>query len=44
MPEMGITTVTTTSTRVTMVTKIIGLGPMFNLKIVTLLLGMVEVV
>ena len=42
--EMGITTATTTSTGVTMVTKMIGVGPMFYLKIVKLLLGMVEVV
>ena len=42
--EMGITTMTTTSTGLTMVTEMIGLGLMFHLKIVKLLLGMVEVV
>ena len=44
MFEMEITTTTTTSTGVTMVTEMIGMGPMFLLKIVKLLLGMVEVV
>ena len=42
--EMEITTATTTSIGVSMVTEIIGMGPMFLLKIVKLLLGMVEVV
>ena len=41
MSEMETTTATTTSTGVTMV---IEMGPMFLLKIVKLLLGMVEVV
>ena len=44
MSEMEITTATTTSTGVTMVTEMIGMGPMFLLKILKLLLGMVEVV
>ena len=44
MSEMEITTATTTSTGVTMVTEIIGIGPMFLLKIMKLLLGMMEVV
>ena len=44
MSEMEITTATTTSIGVTMVTKMIGMGPMLLLKIVRLLLGMVEVV
>ena len=39
MSEMETTTVTTTSIGVTMVTEIIGMGPMFLLKIVKLLLG-----
>ena len=43
MSEMEITTTTTTSTVVTMVIKIIGMGPMFFLKIVNLLLRMVEI-
>ena len=42
--EMETTNATTTSTGVTMVTKMIGMGPMFLLKIVKLLLGIVEVV
>ena len=44
MSEMEITTETITSTEVTIVTKMIEMGPMFLLKIVKLLLGMVEVV
>ena len=44
MSEIGITTVTTTSTGVTMITKMIGVDSMFNLKIMKVLLGMVEVV
>ena len=44
MSEMGITTATTISTGVTMVTEMIGVGPMFHLKIVKLFRGMVEVV
>ena len=44
MLEMETTTATTTSTRVTMVTQMIGVGLMFHLKIVKFLLGMVEVV
>ena len=44
MSEMRITTMTTTSTGVTMVTEMIGVGLMFHLKIVKFLLGMVEVV
>ena len=44
MSEMGITTTTETSIGVTMVTKMIGVDPMFHLKIEKLLLGMVEVV
>ena len=44
MSEMETTTATTTSTGVTMVTEMIGMGPMFLLKIVKLLLGMVEIV
>ena len=42
--EQKITTATITSTGVTMVTKMIGMGPIFLLKIVKFLLGMVEVV
>ena len=44
MFEMETTTTTTTSIGVTMVTEMIGVGPMFPLKIEKLLLGMVEVV
>ena len=44
MFEMEITTATTTSTGVTMVTEMIGMSPMFLLKIVKLLLGMLEIV
>ena len=44
MSEMETTTVTTTSTEVTVVIKMTGMDPMFLLKIVKLLLGMVEVV
>ena len=44
MFEKEITTATTTSTGVTIVIEMIGMGPMFLLKIVKLLLGMVEVV
>ena len=44
MSEMETTTVTTTSTRVSMVTETIEVGPMFRLEIGKLLLGMVEVV
>ena len=44
MSEMEITTATTISTGVTMVTEMIGVGPMFHLKIVKLFRGMVEVV
>ena len=42
--EMETTIVTTTSTGVTMVTELVGMGPMSLLKIVKLLLGMVEIV
>ena len=42
--EMETTTATTTLTGVTMVTETTGMDPMFLLKIVKLLLGMVEVV
>ena len=42
MLEMETKTATITSTRVTMVTESIGVGPMFNLKIEKFLLGMVE--
>ena len=44
MSEMETTTATTTSTGVSMVIEMIGMGPMFLLKIVKLPLGMVEVV
>ena len=44
MSEMETITATTTSTGVTMATKMIGMRPMFLHKIVKLLLGMVEVV
>ena len=44
MFEMEITTATITSTGVSMVTVMIGVGPMFHLEIVKLLVGMVEVV
>ena len=44
MSEMRISTVTTTLTEVTMVTKMIEVGLVFHLKIRKLLLGMVEVV
>ena len=40
MSEMETTTATTTSTGVTMVIDMTGMGPMFLLKIVKLLLGM----
>ena len=42
--EMETTTATISSTGVTMVTEIIGIGPMSLLKILKLLLGMVEIV
>ena len=44
MSEMVTTAATTTSTRVTMVIETTGVDPMFLLKIVKLLLGMVEIV
>ena len=44
MSEMETTTATKTSTWVTTVTEMIGMGPMSLLKIVKLLLGMVEIV
>ena len=44
MSEMETTTATTTSTGVTTVTEMIGMGPISLLKIVKLLLGMVEIV
>ena len=44
MSEMETTIATTTSTGVTMVIKTKGMDPMFLLKIVKLLLGMVEIV
>ena len=44
MSKMEITNATTTSTGVTTVTELIGMGHMSFLKIVQLLLGMVEIV
>ena len=44
MSEMETITATTTSTEVTMAIEMTGMGPMFLLKIVKLLLGMVEIV
>ena len=44
MSDIENTTATKTLTGVTMVTKMIGMGPMSLLKIVMLLLGMVEIV
>ena len=44
MSEMETTTMTTTSTRVTTVTEMIGMGRTSLLKIVKLLLGMEEIV
>ena len=44
MSEMETTTATTTLTGVTMLIETTGMDPMFLLKIVKLLLGMVEVV
>ena len=44
MSEMETIAATTTSTGVTMVIEMNGMGPMFLLKIVMLLLGMVEIV
>ena len=44
MSEMETIIATTTSTGVTMVIEMTGMNPMFLLKIVKLLLGMVEVV
>ena len=44
MSEMVTTTATTTSTGVTIVIETTGVDPMFLLKIVKLLLGMVEIV
>ena len=44
MSKMETTTATITSTRVTMVTKMIGMGPMSLLKIVKLLLVMLETI
>ena len=44
MFEMETTTATTTLTRVTMVTEMIGLGPMFHHKIGKFLLRVAEVV
>ena len=42
--EIETTTATTTLIRVTMVTEMIGMGPMFHLKIGKFLLAMMEVV
>ena len=44
MSEMETTTATTTLTRVTMLIETTGMRPMFPLKIVKLLQGMVEIV
>ena len=44
MSEMETATATITSTGVTMVIEMIGIGPMSLLKIVKLLLGIVEIV
>ena len=44
MSKMETTTVTTTSTRVTIVAEMTRMGPMSLLNIVKLLLGMVEIV
>ena len=44
MSDMETTTATKTSTGVTTVTEMIGMGPMSLLKIVKLLLGLVEIV
>ena len=44
MSEMVIRTATTTSNWVTIVTEMIGVGPMSHLKMVKLLLGMEEIV
>ena len=44
MSEMETTIATTTSTGVTMVIETTGMDPMFLLKIMKLLLGMVEIV
>ena len=44
MSEMETTTATTTSTGVTMLIEMIGMSPMYLLKIMKLLLGMVDIV
>ena len=44
MSDMETTTAITTSTGVTTVTEMIGMGPMSLLKIVKLLIGMAEIV